>query len=76
MPRALSKLEPASTINASIKTCFVRTSISPIILSTTSKSSLFPLTIMDLVVTSSVIEIGLKDVSPDALNNSVIVVLA
>ena len=76
VPSALSKSESASTINASIKTCFVRTSISPIILSTTSKSSLFPLTIIDLVVTSSVICIGLKEDSPDEANNSVMVVLA
>ena len=70
------KSEFASTINASIKTCFVLTSISPIILSTTSKSSLLPLTIIDRVVISSVICIGEKPTSPVEVNNSLIVVLA
>ena len=55
VPNARSKVESASTINASIKTCLVLTSISLITLSTTSKSFSFPLTIMDLVVVSSVI---------------------
>ena len=73
---ALSKSESASTINASIKTCLVLTSISLIILSTTSKSSSLPLTIIDLVVTSSVICIGLKPEPPVDVNNSLIVVFA
>ena len=55
VPNACSKVESAYTINASIKTCLVLTSISLITLSTTSKSFSFPLTIMDLVVVSSVI---------------------
>ena len=54
-PSACSKLDVASTIKASIKTCFVLTSISLMTLSTTSKSFSFPLTIIDLVVFSSVI---------------------
>ena len=54
-PRALSKLDVASTMKASIKTCLVLTSISLITLSTTSKSFSYPLTIIDLVVFSSVI---------------------
>ena len=58
LPNAFSNVEDASTINASIKTCLVLTSISLITLSTTSKSFSFPLTIIDLVVTSSVICIG------------------
>ena len=66
MPNALSKSELASTINASIKTCLVLTSISLIILSTISKSVSFPLTITDLVVFSSVILIGVKLSSIDA----------
>ena len=66
MPNALSKSELASTINASIKTCLVLTSISLIILSTISKSVSFPLTITDLVVFSSVILIGEKLSSIDA----------
>ena len=53
-PKALSNSESASTIKASIKTCFVLTSISLITLSTTSKSFSLPLTIIDLVVFSSV----------------------
>ena len=52
--RALSKSEFASTINASIKTCLVLTSISLIRVLTTSKSFSLPLTIIDLVVFSSV----------------------
>ena len=54
VPSALSNSESASTIKASIKTCFVLTSISLITLSTTSKSFSLPLTIIDLVVVSSV----------------------
>ena len=50
--------EVASTINASINTCLVLTSISLITLSTTSKSFALPLTIIDLVVFSSVTCIG------------------
>ena len=57
-PSALSKEEVASTINASISTCLVLTSISLITLSTTSKSFALPLTIIDLVVFSSVTWIG------------------
>ena len=64
MPNALSKSEFASTINASIKTCLVLTSISLITLSTTSKSFSLPLTIIDLVVISSVTVIGVKVASP------------
>ena len=59
VPNALSKLESASTINASIKTCLVLTSISLITLSTTSKSFSFPRTIIDRVVFSSVTCIGI-----------------
>ena len=77
MPKACSKSESASTINASIKTCFVLTSISLITLSTTSKSFSLPLTIIDLVVTSSVIWIGEKEASPlTDVNNSLIVAFA
>ena len=55
VPSSLSKSEFASTIKASIRTCFVLISISFITLSTTSRSFSFPLTIIDLVVVSSVI---------------------
>ena len=54
LPKFCSKVEDASTINASIKTCLVLLSISLITLSTISKSFSFPLTIIDLVVFSSV----------------------
>ena len=77
VPKALSKFEVASTINASIKTCLVRTSISLITLSTTSKSFSLPLTIMDLVVFSSVICIGTKaPLVAVEVNSSVMVALA
>ena len=55
VPNCCSNSDSASTIKASIKTCLVLTSISLITLSTTSKSFSLPLTIIDLVVTSSVI---------------------
>ena len=55
LPGSFSKVEEASTINTSIKTCLVLTSISLITLSTTSKSFSLPLTIIDLVDFSSVI---------------------
>ena len=77
LPKDLSKAEFASTINASINTCLVLTSISLTTLSTTSKSFSLPLTIIDLVVFSSVTCIGTNE-DPPALdvNNSVSVALA
>ena len=54
-PKALAKVEVASTINASIKTCFVFTSISLMTASIVSRSGSWPLTIIDLVVSSTVI---------------------
>ena len=65
-------------MNASIKTCLVLISISLTTLSTTSKSFSLPLTIIDLVVISSVIWIGVKELSPpaDCVNNSSIVCFA
>ena len=53
--KSLANEEVTSTTNASIKTCLVFTSISFITASITSKSSFWPLTIIDRVVSSTVI---------------------
>ena len=78
-PKAFWKSEVAVTINASIKTCCVLTSISFSTASITSKSGFLPLTIIDLVIFSSVIWIVLKVLVPSGpwdLNKFSKVVLA
>ena len=55
VPKACLNVESTVTINASIKTCFVFTSIALITASMVSTSDLLPLTIIDRVVFSTVI---------------------
>ena len=65
-PNALAKDEVTSTIKASISTCLVFTSISVSTASITSKSGLCPLTIIDRVVSSTVILTLLIVAAPSA----------
>ena len=79
VPKAFANDEVTSTIKASIKTCFVLTSISSKTFAMTSKSSLCPLTIIDLVVSSIVIfrlDITLAPSAPCVANKSSKVVFA
>ena len=65
-PNALAKSDVTSTIKASMSTCLVFISISVSTASITSKSGLCPLTMIDRVVSSTVILILLIVAAPSA----------